>query len=94
MNRVLTSVNGQNVHLSVMEGPFYWHVHSDSDETFLVLEGILIIDFDDGPIELSTGQLLTVPAGIRHRTRPAGTRSVNLTVKKAGASTVRCHELS
>ena len=92
MNRVLTSVNGQNVHLSVMEGPFYWHLHPDSDETFLVLEGTLVIDFDDGAVELRPGQLLTVPAGTRHRTRPAGARSVNLTVEKAGASTVRCDE--
>jgi mannose-6-phosphate isomerase-like protein (cupin superfamily) len=92
MNRVLTSVNGQNVHLSVMEGPFYWHLHPDSDETFLVLEGALVIDFDDGSVELRLGQLLTVPAGMRHRTRPAGARSVNLTVEKAGANTVRCDE--
>jgi mannose-6-phosphate isomerase-like protein (cupin superfamily) len=73
MNRVLTSVNGQNVHLGVMDGPFYWHLHPDSDETFLVLEGTLIIDFDDGAVELHSGQLLTVPAGTRH----AGARSVN-----------------
>lgn len=92
MNRVLTSVNGQNVHLSVMHEPFYWHQHPDSDETFLVLEGTLIIDFEDGSVELHPGQLLTIPAGTRHRTRPAGARSVNLTVEKAGASTVRCDE--
>jgi mannose-6-phosphate isomerase-like protein (cupin superfamily) len=92
MNRVLTSVNGQNVHISVMEESFYWHLHPDSDETFLVLEGTLIIDFDDGPVEMRPGHLLTIPAGVRHCTRPSGARSVNLTVEKTGASTVRCDE--
>jgi mannose-6-phosphate isomerase-like protein (cupin superfamily) len=90
MNRVLTSVNDQNVHLSVMTEPFYWHTHPDSDETFLVIEGTLIIDFEDGSVELNPGHLLTIPAGIRHCTRPSGARSVNLTIEKANASTVRC----
>jgi mannose-6-phosphate isomerase-like protein (cupin superfamily) len=90
MNRVLTSVNDQNVHISVMTEPFFWHLHPDSDETFLVLEGTLIIDFDDGSVELRPGHLLTIPAGVRHRTRPAGARSVNLTVEKESATTVRC----
>jgi mannose-6-phosphate isomerase-like protein (cupin superfamily) len=92
MNRVLTSVNGQDVHISVMHAPFFWHLHPDSDETFLVIEGMLIIDFEEGPVELGSGHMLTVPAGVRHRTRPGGARSVNLTVEKAGARTVRCDE--
>lgn len=88
MNRVLTSVNGQNVHISVMTEPFFWHLHPDSDETFLILEGILIIDFDDGRVELHPGHLLMIPATVRHRTRPAGARSVNLAMENAGRA--RC----
>jgi mannose-6-phosphate isomerase-like protein (cupin superfamily) len=34
------------------------------------------------------GQLVTVPAGTLHRTRPAGARSVNLTFERVGATTV------
>lgn len=90
MNRVLTRTNDHEIHISVMDAPYFWHMHPDSDETFIALEGVLIIDFDDGPVELRAGQMLTVPAGIRHRTRPASPRSVNLTVEKANATTVRC----
>jgi mannose-6-phosphate isomerase-like protein (cupin superfamily) len=89
-NRVLTSVNDHDVHLSVMDGPYFWHLHPDSDETFLVIEGVLTIDFDDGSVDVQSGQLLTVPAGMRHRTRPHGARSVNLTVEKANATMIRC----
>jgi mannose-6-phosphate isomerase-like protein (cupin superfamily) len=90
MNRVLTTANDHDIHISVMDAPYFWHVHPDSDETFITLEGVLIIEFDDGPVELHPGQMLTVPAGTRHRTRPAGARSVNLTVEKTDATTVRC----
>lgn len=89
-NQILTSVNDHDVHLSVMDGPYFWHLHPDSDETFLVIEGVLTIDFDDGSVDLLSGQLLTVHAGMRHRTRPRGARSVNLTVEKTDATTVRC----
>jgi len=55
-----------------------------------VIECVLIIEFEEGPVHLQAGQLLTVPAGTRHRTRPAGARSVNLTIEKANAATVMC----
>ena len=89
-NQALTSTNDHNVHLSVMDAPFFWHFHPDSDETFVVVEGTLIIDFEDGPVELRAGQLLTVPAGTRHRTRPSGARSANLTFQRADAATIEC----
>jgi mannose-6-phosphate isomerase-like protein (cupin superfamily) len=48
----------------------------------------LIIEFTDGEVALNPGQFLTVPAGVRHRTRPGGKRSVNLTFEKRDAETV------
>ncbi|KND59098.1 hypothetical protein BVER_05032 [Candidatus Burkholderia verschuerenii] len=90
MNRVLTSVNDHDVHISVMDAPFRWHVHPASDETFVVIEGTLVIEFDDETVELHAGQMLTVPAGKRHCTRPGGARSVNLTVEKKDCETVFC----
>lgn len=89
-NEVLTTVNDHDVHISVMYAPFFWHIHPDTDETFIAIDGTLIIDFDDGPVELRRGQMLTVPAGVRHRTRPATQRSVNLTVERSNATTIRC----
>jgi len=31
-----------------LEGEFVWHKHSDTDETFIVLDGELRIDYRDG----------------------------------------------
>jgi len=87
-NEALATVNDHEIRVSVMTGAFGWHRHPDSDESFLLIEGELIIEFDDGEVRLATGELLTVPAGVRHRTRSGGARSVNLTFERRNAETV------
>jgi mannose-6-phosphate isomerase-like protein (cupin superfamily) len=86
-NHPIASVNDHEVRISVMTEAYHWHRHPDSDESFLALEGGLFIDFDDRTVELLPGQMITVKRGIRHRTRPVGERSVNLTFERAGART-------
>jgi mannose-6-phosphate isomerase-like protein (cupin superfamily) len=81
----IASVNDHQVRISTMTEPYHWHCHPDSDESFLALEGGLFIDFDDRTVELLPGHFITVNRGIRHRTRPIGKRSVNLTFERADA---------
>jgi mannose-6-phosphate isomerase-like protein (cupin superfamily) len=73
-----------------MDAPYQWHFHPNSDETFVAVEGTLVIEFEEGAVELRAGQLLTVPAGKPHCTRPGGARSVNLTFERKDAQTVFC----
>jgi mannose-6-phosphate isomerase-like protein (cupin superfamily) len=87
-NHPIAAVNDHVVRISTMTEPYYWHFHPNSDETFLVVEGRLCIEFEGGSCELDPGQMLTVPRGVRHRTRPMGERSVNLTFELAQAETV------
>ena len=61
------------------------HLWTYSDESFLALEGGLYIDFDDRTVALLPGNMITVNRGVRHRTRPMGERSVNLTFERADA---------
>jgi mannose-6-phosphate isomerase-like protein (cupin superfamily) len=84
-NHSIAEANDHEVRISVMTEPYHWHCHPDSDEVFLALEGGLYIDFDDHTVELLPGHLITVHRGVRHRTRPIGERSVNLTFERAGA---------
>ncbi|WP_316823886.1 cupin domain-containing protein [Pedobacter miscanthi] len=93
-NIPLSFFNDHVVRVGVMTEPFYWHYHPNSDETFLVTEGILLIDLEDRTVELKPGQLFTIPANVNHRTRPLGGRSVNLTFELAGMETVRNTELT
>ena len=84
-NHPIAKVNDHEVRISTMTEAYHWHCHPDSDESFLALEGGLFIDFDDRTVELLPGQMITVNRGVRHRTRPIGKRSVNLTFERAGA---------
>ena len=86
-NHPIANVNDHEVRISIMTEAYHWHCHPDSDESFLALEGGLFIDFDDQTVELLPGHLITVRRGVRHRTRPIGERSVNLTFERTGART-------
>lgn len=88
-NLPVSLVNDHVVRLSVMTEPYPWHYHPNSDEAFLGVEGILCIDLEARTVELAPGQLFTVPANVRHRTRPQGSRSVNLTFELVGMETVQ-----
>lgn len=88
-NHPIAKVNDHEVRVSTMTEAYHWHCHPDSDESFLALEGGLYIDFDDRTVTLLPGHMITVNRGVRHRTRPMGERSVNLTFERAGALSER-----
>jgi mannose-6-phosphate isomerase-like protein (cupin superfamily) len=65
--RVAAALNGQEVKLVKLEGPFVWHHHEAEDELFLVMEGRLRMEFRDRAVELGPGELIVVPKGVEHR---------------------------
>jgi mannose-6-phosphate isomerase-like protein (cupin superfamily) len=83
-NQTLTSVNDAVVRLGVIHGDFHWHKHDDTDEFFLVLDGELLIDFEDhDTVRLTPHQAFTVPRGVVHCTR-APVRTMIVMVEAAG----------
>jgi mannose-6-phosphate isomerase-like protein (cupin superfamily) len=84
-NETLTTVNDAVVRLGIIDGDFHWHKHDDQDEFFLVLEGELLIDLQEGgrTVTLGPHQAFTVPRGVVHRTR-APRRTAILMVESAG----------
>ena len=65
--RVVAEMNDYQFKLVRIDGDFIWHDHQDTDETFIVLEGTLRIDFDDGAVRLASGEMFVVPKGVRHK---------------------------
>ncbi|MFE5589989.1 cupin domain-containing protein [Streptomyces sp. NPDC056549] len=69
--RVVTRVNDYDVRIAKVEGEHIWHVHDDTDEFFLVLDGELYISLreHDGErtVLLSQGAVFTVPRGTEHK---------------------------
>ncbi|HXM04893.1 MAG TPA: cupin domain-containing protein [Chthoniobacterales bacterium] len=87
-NEAITAVNDHVIRVSIMTTSYPWHRHPNSDETFLAMEGSLVLETQDQVLHLEPGQMATVPANTIHRTHPAGARSVNLTFERHNTETV------
>ena len=65
--RVIAEMNNYQFKIVKIKGDFVWHDHQDTDETFIVLEGDLRIDFRDGQVNLTAGEMYVVPKGVEHK---------------------------
>ncbi|SRR3990167_217966 len=65
--RVIAEMNDYQFKLVKVEGEFVWHDHPDTDEVFIVMEGVLDIEFEDGKVTLAAGEMYVVPKGVRHK---------------------------
>ncbi|MDA9837282.1 cupin domain-containing protein [Luminiphilus sp.] len=81
--KIIAQMNDYQFKLVRLQGEFVWHEHTDTDETFIVLEGSLVIDFKEGSVTLNAGEMVVVPKGCLHRPR-ADTEAKLLLVEPVG----------
>ena len=74
--KVVAEMNDYQFKIVRLAGDFIWHDHQDTDETFIVLEGKLRIDFRDGAVEIGPGEMFVVPKGVQHK--PYAEREVKM----------------
>jgi len=74
--KVIAEMNDYQFKVVRLQGDFIWHDHQDTDETFVVIDGDLRIDFRDGTVHVSAGELFVVPKGVEHK--PYAEREVKL----------------
>lgn len=65
--KVVAEMNDYQFKVVKLQGDFIWHDHKDTDETFIVLEGGLRIDFRDGAVHVASGEMFVVPKGVEHK---------------------------
>jgi len=65
--KVIAEMNDYQFKVVKLQGDFVWHDHKDTDETFVVLDGVLRIDFRDGAVEVSAGEMFVVLKGVEHK---------------------------
>lgn len=65
--KVVAEMNDYQFKIVRLQGDFIWHAHAATDETFIVLEGRLHIDFRDGHVLVSQGEMVVVPKGVEHK---------------------------
>ncbi|MEU6803583.1 cupin domain-containing protein [Streptomyces neyagawaensis] len=89
--RIVTRVNDYDVRVAKVEGEHIWHVHDDTDEFFLVLDGELHISLrepeGERTVRLAQGAVFTVPAGTEHKPS-APTGAAILMFEPTGTPTV------
>jgi mannose-6-phosphate isomerase-like protein (cupin superfamily) len=65
--RVIAELNDIQFKIVRIEGDFIWHDHPETDEAFLVLDGVLRLDFRDGAVSIGPGEMFVVPKGKAHK---------------------------
>jgi mannose-6-phosphate isomerase-like protein (cupin superfamily) len=75
--RIVARMNDYDVRVAHVRGEHVWHVHDDTDEFFLVLDGRFDIAVRDGSggettVELSQGDTFVVPKGVAHKPSSPG----------------------
>lgn len=89
--RIVTTVNDYDVRVAKVEGEHLWHVHENTDEFFLVVEGELHIGLrepaGERTVVLPRGSVFTVPRGIEHKPYAPG-RAAILVIEPTGTLSV------
>lgn len=65
--KIVGELNGQSVKLAKFKGEFVWHKHDDEDEMFMVIKGLLKIEFRDKIETISENEFIIVPKGVEHK---------------------------
>jgi mannose-6-phosphate isomerase-like protein (cupin superfamily) len=74
--RIIGRVNDYDIKIAHAQGEHVWHVHEDTDEFFLVLDGVFDIalrdDSGERTVSLGAGEVFVVPRGIEHKPSSSG----------------------
>ena len=65
--KVVAEMNDYQFKLVKIKGNFDWHSHEKTDETFIVIQGTMSIEFRDRFVDLSEGDMFVVPKGVEHK---------------------------
>jgi mannose-6-phosphate isomerase-like protein (cupin superfamily) len=88
--RIVARINDYDVRIAHTRGEHVWHVHNDTDEFFLALDGQFDIALRDPDgtqrtVTLRVGDIFVVPKGIEHM--PSSPGEAILMFEPSGTST-------
>jgi mannose-6-phosphate isomerase-like protein (cupin superfamily) len=64
--KIVGELNDAYVKLVKLQGEFVWHHHELEDELFLVVDGVLTMQFRDRSVVVHPGEFIIVPRGVEH----------------------------
>ncbi len=88
--RIVARMNDYDVRIAHVRGDHVWHVHEDTDEFFLVLDGQFDVSLRDAngaetTVSLREGDIFVVPKGTEHK--PSSPGGAILMFEPSGTST-------
>lgn len=95
--KIIAQMNDYHFKIVKIRGEFVWHDHPETDEVFIVLQGKLELQFRDGNVVISEGEMFVVPKGVEHKpvaehecqillVEPAGTVNTGAVVSERTAA--------
>jgi len=70
--RIVAKMNDYEFKIVKFKGEFVWHSHPDTDETFIILNGEMMMHFRDKVVELIAGEMIVIPKGVEHKPASEG----------------------
>jgi len=64
---LVAKMNNYDFRIVKFKGDFIWHSHPETDETFIVMEGTLVMNLRGGKVEVDAGEMIIVPKGVEHK---------------------------
>jgi mannose-6-phosphate isomerase-like protein (cupin superfamily) len=65
--RLVAKMNNYDFKIVKFKGDFIWHGHPETDETFIIMEGTLVMNFRDRKVEVRAGEMIVIPKGVEHK---------------------------
>lgn len=65
--RLVAKMNNYDFKIVKFKGDFIWHSHPETDETFIIMEGTLVMSFRDRKVEVRAGEMIVIPKGVEHK---------------------------
>ena len=65
--KIIADFNNHDIKLVKVKGEFILHKHDETDEVFIILEGVLKIKFKDKIQIINKGEMIVIPRGENHK---------------------------
>lgn len=69
---IIAKMNNYEFKIVKFKGDFVWHSHPDTDEAFIIVEGMMVMNFRGRTVDVHAGEMIIVPKGVEHK--PSSTR--------------------
>jgi mannose-6-phosphate isomerase-like protein (cupin superfamily) len=65
--KIIAQMNDYHFKIAKIQGEFVWHSHSETDETFIVIQGKMQIKLRETVINLEAGEMCVIPKRVEHK---------------------------